>query len=168
MGVSTKVGMAVLRLVIGLLFVGHGMQKLAGWFGGGGIEGTGAGFEGMGLKPGRQNAIAAGASEAAGGALLAAGLATPLGAAMISGAMASGFTTSTSRTARGRPGAAGSTTSSSWRRSSRWRRPGPGPTPLDHALGVRMAGPGVAVAELAVGVLGAAGVATRAKSLTSS
>lgn len=76
-----KIGMAVLRLVIGLLFVGHGMQKLAGWFGGGGIEGTGQGFEGMGLKPGKQNAVVAGVSEAAGGALLAAGLAAPVGAA---------------------------------------------------------------------------------------
>ena len=67
-----KIGMLVLRLVIGLLFVGHGMQKLAGWFGGGGIEGTAQGFDGMGLKPGRDNAVAAGISEAGGGALLAA------------------------------------------------------------------------------------------------
>ena len=160
--------MAVLRLVIGLLFFGHGMQKLAGWFGGGGIEGTGAGFEGMGLKPGRQNAIAAGASEAAGGVLLAAGLATPVGAAMISGAMASAVYHVHA-------------SNGPWVTQGGWEynvvlmaavfavtATGPGPYSLDHALGVRMAGPGVAAAELAAGVLGAAGVAARAKSLSSS
>ena len=96
-----KIGMAVLRLVVGLLFFGHGMQKLAGWFGGGGIDGTAQGFEGMGLKPGRDNAVAAGVSETGGGALLAAGLATPLAATMISGAMGRRSTTCTRPTAPG-------------------------------------------------------------------
>ena len=30
------------RMTIGLLFVGHGTQKLFGWFGGGGLGGTGS------------------------------------------------------------------------------------------------------------------------------
>ncbi len=32
----------VLRVVVGGLFMGHGLQKLAGWFGGHGLEATGA------------------------------------------------------------------------------------------------------------------------------
>src|SRR3954468_20361928 len=79
----------VLRALIGGLFIGHGTQKLFGWFGGHGIEGTAGFFESLGLKPGKDNAIAAGVSEAGGGALLAAGLATPLAATMITGAMSS-------------------------------------------------------------------------------
>ena len=42
-------GRTALRLVIGPLFVGHGTQKLFGWFGGHGLEGTGAFFEKLGL-----------------------------------------------------------------------------------------------------------------------
>ena len=45
---------------IGALFVGHGLQKLAGWFGGPGINGLAGGFERMGLKPGKAHAVAAG------------------------------------------------------------------------------------------------------------
>ena len=30
----------VARVTIGLLFAGHGTQKLFGWFGGGGLKGT--------------------------------------------------------------------------------------------------------------------------------
>jgi putative oxidoreductase len=76
-----------LRLLIGGLFVGHGTQKLFGWFGGHGLEGTGGFFETLGLKPGKQNAIAAGVAEAGGGALLASGLALPLAGAAITGTM---------------------------------------------------------------------------------
>jgi len=75
------------RVTIGLLFVGHGTQKLFGWFGGGGPDGTGQFFEQVGLKPGRRYALAAGAAEAGGGALFALGAATPLAAAAISGSM---------------------------------------------------------------------------------
>jgi len=76
-----------LRLLIGGLFVGHGTQKLFGWFGGHGLDGTGGFFEALGLKPGKRNALAAGLSEAGGGALFATGVATPLGAAAITGTM---------------------------------------------------------------------------------
>lgn len=81
------VGRLTLRLTIGGFFVGHGLQKLAGWFGGGGLEATGQAFEGMGMRPGRRNAAAAGAAETGGGVLLAAGLATPLAAASLTGVM---------------------------------------------------------------------------------
>jgi putative oxidoreductase len=73
----------IMRVLIGALFVGHGTQKLFGWFGGHGVEATGGFFESLGLRPGKRNAIAAGASEAGGGALLAAGLATQVAAVLI-------------------------------------------------------------------------------------
>jgi putative oxidoreductase len=73
----------IMRTTIGALFVGHGTQKLFGWFGGGGVQGTADTFEHLGLHPARRNAIAAGVAEAGGGALLFAGLATPVAAAMI-------------------------------------------------------------------------------------
>jgi putative oxidoreductase len=75
------------RVTIGVLFVGHGTQKLFGWFGGGGPEGTGTSFESIGLRPGRRYALTSGAAEAGGGLLLAAGAAMPLGAAAVSGSM---------------------------------------------------------------------------------
>ena len=78
----------LLRVLIGGLFVGHGTQKLFGWFGGHGLEGTSGFFESLGLKPGKANAIAAGAAEAGGGALLATGVALPLAGAAITGTMA--------------------------------------------------------------------------------
>jgi putative oxidoreductase len=73
--------------VIGGLFIGHGTQKLFGWFGGHGPEGTGGFFESLGLKPGQRNAIAAGVAEAGGGALLATGVALPLAGAALTGTM---------------------------------------------------------------------------------
>ena len=78
----------LLRVLIGGLFVGHGTQKLFGWFGGYGPDGTGQFFESIGLRPGRRSAMIAGASEAGGGALLAAGLFTPIAGALITGVMA--------------------------------------------------------------------------------
>ena len=73
-----SLGRLVLRAAIGGLFIGHGTQKLFGWFGGGGLEKTGEGFAAIGLVPGRRNALVAGLAESGGGALLALGLATPL------------------------------------------------------------------------------------------
>ena len=80
-------GTTLIRGVVGPLFVGHGTQKLFGWFGGHGIEGTGGYFESIGLKPGRQHATTAGAVETAGGLLLTLGALTPIAASMISGSM---------------------------------------------------------------------------------
>jgi putative oxidoreductase len=72
-----------LRLVVGLLFVGHGAQKLFGVFGGGGLDGTTQMFDNIGLRPSWLQARAAGTAEFAGGALLALGLFTPFAAAAL-------------------------------------------------------------------------------------
>ena len=83
-----NLGKLAIRGVVGPLFVGHGTQKLFGWFGGHGLEGTAGFFEsGLGLRPGKRHATAAGLSEAVGGALLTLGAATPAAAGMIIGAM---------------------------------------------------------------------------------
>ena len=76
-------GLLLARVVLGLLMAAHGAQKLFGWFGGYGIAGTGAFFEQLGFRPGRQFAAAAGASELAGGLLLALGLFGPIGPALV-------------------------------------------------------------------------------------
>jgi putative oxidoreductase len=80
-------GRTALRLVMGPLFVGHGTQKLFGWFGGHGRDGTGAFFEQIGLKPDKRQATAAGAAEAVGGTLLTLGALTPVAAGLITGTM---------------------------------------------------------------------------------
>jgi putative oxidoreductase len=76
-----------LRLLVGGLMVGHGTQKLFGWFGGEGVRNTAASMEKTGLRPGTPHAIAAGIAEAGGGALLAAGLEPAVGAALVTGSM---------------------------------------------------------------------------------
>ncbi|WP_026583116.1 DoxX family protein [Bacillus sp. J33] len=80
-------GLLIIRLVIGVLFIGHGAQKLFGWFGGHGLKGTGGWFESIGMKPGVTMALFAGLAELIGGILFAVGLLTPLAALMIAGTM---------------------------------------------------------------------------------
>jgi putative oxidoreductase len=82
-----SIGLFVLRFVVGGLFVGHGTQKLFGWFGGHGPEGTGRFFSQIGYAPGRPMAYLAGMSEAGSGALLVLGFLTPLACAGIVGVM---------------------------------------------------------------------------------
>jgi len=77
----------ILRLTVGLLFVGHGTQKLFGWFEGEGIEETGKTMEKLGLQPGREHAVAAGLAEASSGLLLTAGAAMPAAAAGVTAVM---------------------------------------------------------------------------------
>ena len=82
-----NIGLLIIRLVIGLLFVGHGAQKLFGWFGGYGLKGTGGWFESIGIKPGVTMALIAGLTELIGGILFTLGLLTPLAGIMIAGTM---------------------------------------------------------------------------------
>lgn len=70
-------GLAILRVLIGLLFAGHGAQKLFGWFGGHGLSGTAGWLESLNLRPGRLWAWLLGLGELAGGLLMALGLLTP-------------------------------------------------------------------------------------------
>jgi putative oxidoreductase len=72
-------GLLILRLTVGGLLGGHGSQKLFGWFGGYGIQGTAGFLESMNFKPGHYWAAAAGTSEFGGGALTALGFLHPLG-----------------------------------------------------------------------------------------
>lgn len=82
-----NVGRLAARVIIGGLFVGHGTQKLKGWFGGPGLEGTAGMMEALEMHPPRRNALAAGTTETVGGAMLAAGFATPLASAALIGTM---------------------------------------------------------------------------------
>jgi putative oxidoreductase len=82
-----SVGRAILRAIVGALFIGHGTQKLFGWFGGDGPDATAQTMEKLELHPPRAHAIAAGAAEAAGGAMLAVGLLTPVASTVLSSVM---------------------------------------------------------------------------------
>lgn len=150
-----KLGLTVLRGVVGGLFVGHGAQKLFGWLGGHGLEGTGNFFESIGLRPGRRHAMAAGAAEAGGGALLALGFLTPAAAATLTGVMATAI-----RRVHLKNGL--------WSTDGGYEYNlvlmaavlaladlGPGQLSLDHALGTEVKGPLVALLALAGGVAGA-------------
>jgi putative oxidoreductase len=149
-----RFGTALLRAIVGGLFVGHGLQKLAGWFGGGGLSATGEAFESMGLAPGKVHAGAAGAAEAGGGALLAAGLATPFAASLLSGTMITAI-----RKVHLKNGP--------WATKGGYEYnlvliaavfaiadTGPGTLSADEALGIRRSGLGWALAQLAAGAVG--------------
>ena len=82
-GATLSSGLLIARLVFGLLMVGHGTQKLFGWFGGYGLAGTGGFFETLGFRPGRAFAAAASLTEITGGLLLALGFLGPVGPALI-------------------------------------------------------------------------------------
>lgn len=81
------IALLILRIVVGLLFVGHGAQKLFGWFGGGGLSGTAQWLGSMGFNPPRFWAAVAGLAEFSGGLGLAVGFLTPIAAAAIIGVM---------------------------------------------------------------------------------
>jgi putative oxidoreductase len=80
-------GLLLVRVVVGVLFIGHGSQKLFGWFGGYGPKGTGGWMESVGIKPGVLMAVFAGLLELVGGTLLTVGLFTPLAGILIALAM---------------------------------------------------------------------------------
>jgi putative oxidoreductase len=88
-----ELGLLVLRVVVGALFVGHGAQKLFGLFGGHGVSGTAGFFDQIGLRPGRVHAVASGTAEVTGGLLLALGLVTPLAAVLLTAVMTAAILT---------------------------------------------------------------------------
>lgn len=156
-------GLLVLRLVIGLLLVGHGSQKLLGLFGGPGLAGAGGFFHSLGFRPGKPMAVVAGVSEVGAGALLAVGLLTPLASATVIGTLV----------------VAGSVhwASGLWAQNGGYELPlayvaaaaalaftGPGAYSLDNALGLdRLAGNGWGVAAVVAGALSGLGVVARGR-----
>jgi putative oxidoreductase len=150
------VGRLVSRAVIGGVFIGHGTQKLFGWFDGPGPAGTAAMMESLDLRPGKVHAVLSGVTETVGGSLLAAGLATPLASAALTGIM----TTAIKKV---------HIPNGPWAVNGGWEYPavmigsvtalaeaGPGDLSLDHALGTERSGPLWALAALATGVGAAA------------
>jgi len=150
-----SLGLLVLRVVVGLLFFGHGAQKLFGWFGGHGLSGTGQFFESMGFPQGKRQAFMAGLFEAGGGLLIALGLVTPVAAAALIAVM----TVAVIRVhfAKG-----------VWSTDGGYEYNavlvavvfalsgvGAGNWSLDHALGLHLHGAGWALGALGVGILGA-------------
>ena len=83
----------VLRVVIGLLFAGHGAQKLFGVLGGGGLDETAGMFDRIGLRPSAVHARIAGTTEFMGGLLIAIGFLTPFAAAALIAVMAAAVAT---------------------------------------------------------------------------
>ena len=159
------VGKLMLRATVGGYFFGHGMQKLTGWFGGHGPEGTGQFFEQVRLRPGRESALIAGAAEAGGGSLLALGLFTPAAVSMLTGVM-----TNAIRHVHWKNGL--------WNSDGGIELPalilaslaaladsGPGRFSLDEALGIRLRGPVVAALSMGAGAAGAVYVAEHGQEL---
>lgn len=80
-------GPLALRIPVGLIFAAHGAQKLFGWFGGYGLEGTGQWMGSIGLAPGLLMALLAGSAEFFGGLALVLGLMVRPAAAALAFAM---------------------------------------------------------------------------------
>ncbi len=152
-----NIGLLIVRIVVGLYFVGHGAQKLFGVAGGHGLNGTGQFFEGMGMRPGRWNAFAAGAAELTAGILLALGLLTPLAAALVTAVMIVAI--ATVHLSKG-----------PWNSDGGFELNlvyiaivfalagvGAGEWSLDNALGLDVAGTDWAIGALGIGILGAIG-----------
>ena len=149
-----KLGMTVFRATIGVIFFAHGAQKLFGWFGGHGLDGTAKAFDSMGLRPGRRQALIAGASEAGGGALLGLGLLTPVGAAAVIGVMNEAVRTV--HLDKGFFVTNGGYEFNLILAASAFALAdsGPGPWSLDEKLGLRMSGPLWALGALGAGLAG--------------
>lgn len=149
-----KLGLAVLRTILGLLLMGHGAQKLFGWFQGQGLRDTGDSFDAIGLRPGRYQATTAGLSETVGGALIATGFLTPVGCALITGVMTQAITTV-------HAGKGPWFTDGGWEYNAVLIAAvfaitdlGPGDWSLDHLLDTELSGPLWATAAVGVGAVG--------------
>jgi putative oxidoreductase len=80
---EAQLGSLALRLPVGIIFMAHGAQKLFGWFGGYGLEGTGQWMASIGLEPGYLMALLAGSGEFFGGLAILLGLLTRPAAAVL-------------------------------------------------------------------------------------
>src|SRR5436190_17971616 len=77
----------IVRVIVGLLMIGHGSQKLFGWFGGAGFAKTVGFLKSVGFKPALFWALLGVLGELGGGVLLVLGLLTPLGAVAVFASM---------------------------------------------------------------------------------
>jgi len=149
-------GRLIARVTIGGLFVGHGTQKLFGWFGGPGLDGASKMMDSLELHPARRNALAAGTAEATGGALLALGALTPVAGSLITSMMVTAI-----RKVHGPNGP--------WIQQKGYEynlaliatmaalvECGPGAPSVDRALGIEAKGSRWALASIAVGAAGSA------------
>lgn len=130
------VALLILRLVTGFLLMGHGSQKLFGWFGGPGVTRTAGWLESLGLRPGRPWALLGGFAEFCGGILLAAGFLNPIGPILVVAAMLTAWT----QVHRGKP---------------IWVTSGGAELPLTNlaiALAIWLAGPGAYSLDAALGL----------------
>lgn len=82
-----ELGLLLLRLLLGALIFGHGMQKLTGWFGGPGPRGAAPLFDSWGLRPGRRLVVVAALCEITAAVSITLGVLTSLGAAIAIGTM---------------------------------------------------------------------------------
>jgi len=149
-----KLGRLICRTIVGGLFLGHGTQKLFGWFGGPGLEGTTQMMDKLELRPPREQALVASWAETAGGAMLVLGFLTPLAAAMLTGSMVTAI-----RKVHLPNGL--------WNMNQGYEYNlaliaslaaiidgGPGEPSVDSALGIQCTGPGWTLASLAAGAAG--------------
>lgn len=154
---AIDLALLVIRIVIGLLFVGHGAQKLFGSFGGPGLKGTADMFDAIGLRPGHMHAWAAGTAELVAGAPLALGLVTPVAAALVIAVLVAAIVTA--HLPKG-----------IWNTDGGYEYHlvliagafalagvGPGDWSLDNALGIDWASTGWALAALVAGLIGGLG-----------
>lgn len=151
-------GLFILPVVVGLLLVGYGGQKLFGWFGGDGLRGHATWLASLGYRPGLPFAILNGVAEAGGGALLVLGLGTPVATALL---VANFINAYRNHAGKG-----------IWNANGGWELPllygavaaglgftGAGDASLDAALGWDLAGSEWGAAALAAGTI--AGIATQ-------
>jgi putative oxidoreductase len=152
-----SLGRLALRTTVGGLFIGHGTQKLFGWFDGYGLDNTAQMFGSLGLRPAKAHAIAAGAAEAGGGAAILLGAFTPLASSTLIATMLTAI-----RTVHGKNGP--------WVTNQGYEynlvliaaalvlaETGPGSPSIDSARGMDSHGVKTAALALALGVAGAAG-----------
>jgi putative oxidoreductase len=158
----------LLRLVLGATFIAHGGQKLLGWFGGGGLGHTEQEMREIGLEPARAHAVAVAATQFGGGAMLGAGLLTPVACTMTSSSMLTAIW-------------AKNLGHGFFSREGGYEYPllltlglaivagaGPGRMSADRALGIEASGGAIALATLAAATAGSAGVYAIARRASSS
>src|SRR4051812_48435843 len=85
-------GKLILRIVIGSVYTAHGLQKLNGWWGGPGLEGTEKMVSSQSMNPPRRNALFVALAETLGGLGIMFGAATPVATAVTTAAMATAIT----------------------------------------------------------------------------